>query len=97
MLNPHLAALTAYPFDRLRRLLDPIEPPPGLRAAGAVGGRAAAPAAAHGRRDPEPGGGGWGRYPPIDGTPEFREAVAGWLGRRLACRAGCCAGSTSSC
>jgi N-succinyldiaminopimelate aminotransferase len=25
---------------------------------------------------------GWGRYPPIDGTAEFRMAVAGWLGRR---------------
>jgi aspartate/methionine/tyrosine aminotransferase len=24
----------------------------------------------------------WGRYPPIAGTPEFRAAVAGWLGRR---------------
>lgn len=24
----------------------------------------------------------WGRYPPIAGTPEFREAAAGWLARR---------------
>jgi aspartate/methionine/tyrosine aminotransferase len=24
----------------------------------------------------------WNRYPPVNGTPEFREAVAGWLARR---------------
>ena len=26
----------------------------------------------------------WGKYPPVGGTPEFREAVGGWLTRRYA-------------
>lgn len=27
---------------------------------------------------------GWAKYPPVDGTPAFRRAVAGWIGRRYA-------------
>ncbi|HRK95226.1 MAG TPA: aminotransferase class I/II-fold pyridoxal phosphate-dependent enzyme [Rhodospirillales bacterium] len=88
MLNPHLAALTAYPFDRLRRLLDPIEPPPDLRPLVLSVGEP--------RHPPPPmvaeilsrEAAGWGRYPPIDGTPEFREAVEGWLARRYGLPAG---------
>lgn len=82
MLNPHLASLTAYPFDRLRRLLDPVAPPPDLRSLVLSVGEP--------RHPPPPmvaeivarDAAGWGRYPPIDGTAEFREAVAGWLARR---------------
>lgn len=82
MLNPHLASLTAYPFDRLRRLLDGIEPPTGLAPLVLSVGEPRHPpppmvAEILGRE-----AAGWGRYPPIDGTPEFREAVAGWLTRR---------------
>jgi aspartate/methionine/tyrosine aminotransferase len=31
---------------------------------------------------------GWGRYPPVAGTPEFRAAAAGWLTRRYSLPAG---------
>ncbi len=83
MLNPHLASLTAYPFDRLRRLLEAVQPPRGLEPRVLSVGEP--------RHPPPPmvaeilsrEAAGWGRYPPIDGTPEFREAVAGWLGRRF--------------
>jgi succinyldiaminopimelate transaminase len=82
MLNPLLASLTAYPFDRLRRLLDAVEPPVGLAPLVLSVGEPRHPpppmvAEILGRE-----AAGWGRYPPIDGTPEFREAVAGWLCRR---------------
>ena len=30
----------------------------------------------------------WGRYPPVSGTPAFREAVCGWLARRYRLPAG---------
>lgn len=84
MLNPALAALTDYPFDRLRALLDGIQPPPELtplvlsvgeprHAPPAIVADAIAAAAAD-----------WGRYPPVDGTPAFRAAVRDWLTQRFA-------------
>lgn len=83
MLNPRLAALTDYPFDRLRALLDSgIEPPDGqIQHWLSVG---------EPRHPPPPivaetllrHADGWGRYPPVEGTPEFRLAVAEWLTRR---------------
>lgn len=84
MLNPRLALLADYPFDRLRTLLDGIQPP-----------RELAPlvlSVGEPRHSPSPlvheviadNSETWGRYPPIDGTPEFRLAVADWLIRRYA-------------
>ncbi|MCU0839280.1 MAG: aminotransferase class I/II-fold pyridoxal phosphate-dependent enzyme [Rhodospirillales bacterium] len=82
MLNPHLTTLTDYPFDRLRALLDGTPPgaPPIALSVGEP------------RHPPPPWLGDvlaaqpadWGRYPPIEGTPDFRAAVAGWLTRRYA-------------
>lgn len=82
MINPQLAGLAAYPFDRLRSLLDPVAPPPDLAPIVLSVGEP--------RHSPPPQVAAilareaalWGRYPPIDGTPAFREAVAGWLIRR---------------
>ncbi len=82
MLNPHLASLTAYPFDRLRRLLDPVEPPPHLRPLVLSVGEPRHPPPSMVAEILNREAAGWGRYPPIDGTAEFREAVAGWLARR---------------
>lgn len=82
MLNPRLDALTDYPFDLLRALLRGVEPPAGMVQHWlSVGEPRHAPpplvaeAIARHRDD-------WGRYPPIEGTPEFRTAVAAWLARR---------------
>ena len=82
MLNPRYATLPVYPFDRLRALLDPIPPAPGLEPISlAVGDPTFAPpddiaetVAARAAL--------WGRYPATDGNAEFRAAVAGFLKRR---------------
>lgn len=79
-------ALPASPFARLRGLLDDVTParPPVSLALGEP--QHAPPAfvlkaladAAHNA------GGDYGRYPPIGGTDEWREAVSNWLARRFA-------------
>lgn len=82
MLNPLVDRLADYPFDRLRALLDGLAPPESMRQLILSVGEPRHPApsivadalAAHVAD--------WGRYPPVDGTPEFRRAVAGWLRRR---------------
>ncbi|MFQ5766071.1 MAG: aspartate aminotransferase, partial [Rhodospirillales bacterium] len=82
MLNPRLSSLPEYPFERLRDLLDGIEPPAGAAPIVMSVGEPRHPPpamiaeafAAHAEL--------WGRYPPGDGTPEFRAAVARWLTRR---------------
>jgi succinyldiaminopimelate transaminase len=82
MLNPLVDRLADYPFDRLRALLDGLAPPESMRQLILSVGEPRHPPpsivadalAAHVAD--------WGRYPPVDGTPEFRRAVAGWLRRR---------------
>ncbi|MBL8668229.1 MAG: aspartate aminotransferase, partial [Rhodospirillales bacterium] len=84
MLNPLLDRLTDYPFDRLRALLDGLTPPPELRPLVLSVGEP--------RHPPPPlvaemlarHAADWGRYPPVEGTPDFRRAAAGWLQRRYA-------------
>ncbi len=84
MLNPRLDLLADYPFDRLRALLDGIQPPARVEPMVLSVGEP--------RHAPSPlvheviaaNTALWGRYPPIDGTPAFRHAVAGWLKRRYA-------------
>lgn len=80
MVNPRLALLTDYPFQRLQALLadppgqDPINlsiGEPQHRPPAMVAERLAA------------GVGDWGKYPPVAGSPAFRAAVAGWLARRF--------------
>ena len=80
MHNPLLDQLSDYPFERLRALLSgpPGAPAPLDMAIGAP--RHAPPdffAAALARA-----GAGWCRYPPREGLPDLRHAVAEWLTRR---------------
>ena len=88
MLNPALEALTDYPFDRLRALLDPIAPPAGLTPLVLSVGepRHAPPAMVRAIIDREHAT--WNRYPPVDGSESFRLAVAHWLSRRYELAAG---------
>jgi succinyldiaminopimelate transaminase len=82
MLNPRLALLPDYPFERLRGLLNPLTPPnarePIVMSLGEP--QHAYPAlvqetlAANAHL--------YGKYPPVAGTPEFRQATAAWLARR---------------
>ncbi|MBC8269646.1 MAG: aminotransferase class I/II-fold pyridoxal phosphate-dependent enzyme [Rhodospirillaceae bacterium] len=82
MLNSLLDNLTDYPFDRLRDLLDPLSPPAGISPlALSIGEPRHTPPklideALSASNDL------WGRYPPIDGTADFRTAIAQWLARR---------------
>lgn len=74
------AALPDSPFPRLNALIDGIAPgkPPIVLSLGEpqhpFPGFVSETIAAHARE--------FGKYPPIVGTPDFRAAVAHWLGRR---------------
>lgn len=82
MINPRLAALAEYPFDRLRALLDGIAPPPDLRPMILSVGEPRHPPPALVIEVLARHVDGWGRYPPVEGTEGFRRAAADWLVRR---------------
>lgn len=83
-LNPQLDTLSDYPFESLRTLLNPITPRVNdAPIAMSVGEPQHQPPAlltetlaAHAHE--------WNKYPPMQGTPELREAVAEWLTGRYA-------------
>ena len=82
MVNDRIARIGDYPFDRLRALLDPLTPRAGDAPLSlALGEPQHAPPELLSRIVSE-NADLWGRYPPMLGTPEFRAAVADWLGRR---------------
>lgn len=88
MLNPRLALLPDYPFERLRRLLNPLSPPKSLEPLALSLGE---PQHAYPKLVQETLAANahlYGKYPPVAGTPEFRQAVAAWLNRRYALPAG---------
>jgi len=82
MLNQRLEQLKDYPFQRLRELLAGITPPAGLEPIVMSIGEPqhAYPdfvgEVLHQHRHL------YGKYPPLAGTEEFRQAVADWLTRR---------------
>jgi N-succinyldiaminopimelate aminotransferase len=82
MLNPRLDLLTDYPFQRLNALLHgPAgDEPPLIMSIGEPQHRPPAFVAEILTREAA----GWGKYPPMAGTPEFRAAVARWLTYRFA-------------
>ncbi|KQP38808.1 succinyldiaminopimelate transaminase [Pseudorhodoferax sp. Leaf274] len=82
-MNPLLARLQPYPFERLRQLFSGVTPPPGLRPISLGIGEPKHPtpdfiqaALAGALHD------GLAGYPPTAGTPELRAAFTGWLQRR---------------
>lgn len=82
MRNNRLDALTDYPFQRLTALLEGLRPgdTPIVMSIGEPQHAPPALLAEALARSPAL----WGKYPPVAGTPEFRAAVAAWLGRRYA-------------
>jgi N-succinyldiaminopimelate aminotransferase len=83
-MNPLLARLHPYPFERLKELSAGIVPPPGLRpiSLGIGEPRHAAPALiGEALVQAMPG---LSSYPATAGEPALREAFAGWLQRRYA-------------
>jgi succinyldiaminopimelate transaminase len=84
MFNNALDRLTDYPFDRLRALLDGIQPPAGTTPLIMSLGEPQHPPPDLIGRTIADNAEGWGRYPPLAGTPDFLDAVAGWIQRRYA-------------
>lgn len=86
--NPRLDRLAAFPFRRLAAMLADLRPPPDREPVDLSIGEPRHPppallaetVAAHGHL--------WNRYPPPQGTPEFRAACAAWLERRYGLPAG---------
>lgn len=86
-LNQQLVALDDYPFTRLSRLLaaKPLaNTEPLLLSVGEPQHQPPPMLADTLARNAHL----WGKYPPQIGTPEYRAAVAGWLGRRYGLAAG---------
>ena len=77
-----LARLPRYPFERLHRLLDDVKPRPGLRPIVMSLGEPRRPPPAIIAETLAREAAGWGRYPPLGGTPSFRAAVVAWLTKR---------------
>lgn len=92
MHNGPFDALPPSPFDRLRGLLDAIEPPCAPLSLALGEPQHAPPAfATAALADAAPSD--YGRYPPIGGTPDWQGAAGGWLQRRFALDADFLAGA----
>lgn len=83
MLNDRLNQLTDYPFDRLRALLDGLNPPEGAEPLVLSIGEPQHPVPKILSEQLNKNADLWGKYPPVDGTPEWRDAVQDWLKRRF--------------
>jgi N-succinyldiaminopimelate aminotransferase len=80
--NSRVDRLTDYPFSRLRQLLNGLSPPAGIeKLILSIGEPQQSPALL--ARSVEANHEDWWRYPSLDGTEGFRQAVAGWCGRRF--------------
>jgi N-succinyldiaminopimelate aminotransferase len=89
MLNTRLDLLNDYPFQRLNDLLAGVAPranqPPVVMS---VGEPQHQPPAFVRELVDQGGANTWNRYPPLNGTPEFRAACADWLTRRYKLKPG---------
>jgi N-succinyldiaminopimelate aminotransferase len=82
MRNDRLDRLAEFPFRRLAALLAREQPAPGPTFDLALGEPKHAPPALL-AETVAANAALWNRYPPVNGTPEFRAAVAAWLTRRF--------------
>jgi N-succinyldiaminopimelate aminotransferase len=80
MINSRLDLLTDYPFRRLTTLLQ--EPPGAEPVVMSIGEPQHQPPAMVAEILTAQAA-GWGKYPPMNGTPAFRAAVTAWLTRRF--------------
>jgi N-succinyldiaminopimelate aminotransferase len=80
--NPRLALVKPYPFERLRTLLAAVTPPSGQVPVNLSIGEPQHPTPAFLQEAITANLGGLSRYPLTKGMPELREAVAQWLARR---------------
>lgn len=82
-LNEALERLADYPFARLATLLSGVTPPEGVAPLAMSVGEPQHQPPAFLAEILAVNAGSWNRYPPVGGTPAFREACAGWLQRRF--------------
>ncbi|HVY22439.1 MAG TPA: succinyldiaminopimelate transaminase [Steroidobacteraceae bacterium] len=82
-MNPSLALLKPYPFERLRALLANSKPPADKKLIGLQIGEPRHPAPAFVAQALMENLQGLGNYPLTIGTPELRQAIAVWLTRRF--------------
>ena len=83
-MNPRLARLRPYPFERLRQLLAGAAPDPSLTPINLSIGEPRHPTPAFILDALAAGGAGIANYPTTAGAPALREAIAAWLARRNA-------------
>lgn len=88
MLNDAVAALGDYPFPRLTALLKGVAPAAGLAPIDLSIGEPKDGAPDFVKDTLASGFEGYGRYPPVPGTAELRQAIADWLTRRYRLPAG---------
>jgi N-succinyldiaminopimelate aminotransferase len=80
--NPLLAKLQPYPFEKLRALIAGATPDPKLRALNLSIGEPKHPTPGLVKDALTRGLDGLAAYPLTAGTPELRQAIAAWLSRR---------------
>ena len=83
-MNPLLAKLQPYPFEKLRALIAGNTPPATLRPINLQIGEPKHPTPALVKNALAGALDGLAAYPLTAGTPELRQAIAAWLGRRYA-------------
>ena len=82
MVNPLLARLNPYPFEKLRALISANSPDPKLAPVNLSIGEPKHPTPRLVKDALAGGLDGLATYPATAGTPELREAISGWLARR---------------
>jgi N-succinyldiaminopimelate aminotransferase len=82
VLNSRIEALRDYPFRRLAELLAEAKPRANVAPLDFSVGEPQHQPPPFVRSIIDARGDSWNRYPPINGTPEFRAACAAWLTRR---------------
>lgn len=83
-MNPHLAQLQPYPFERLAKLLAGLEPPAGMKPISMGVGEPQHAVPAFILETLREALGGIAHYPNSLGSEQLRDSIAGWLGRRFA-------------
>ncbi len=81
-MNPHLARLHPYPFEKLRQLFAGVTPPAAYREIKLSIGEPQHPTPAFLREALSANLGGLANYPTTQGSPALRQAIARWCGRR---------------
>ncbi|MET0310677.1 MAG: succinyldiaminopimelate transaminase [Burkholderiaceae bacterium] len=81
-MNPLLARLQPYPFERLKQLFSGVTPNPELRPISLGIGEPKHPTPTFIKEATTAALGGLASYPSTAGEPKLREAFAGWLQRR---------------